>query len=40
VLLPHIGSASIETRTEMAIVTAKNIIAVLDNTIMPKEVQF
>ncbi|KAL4089500.1 hypothetical protein QTP88_024526 [Uroleucon formosanum] len=40
VLLPHIGSASIETRTEMAILTAKNIIAVLDNTTMPKEVQF
>lgn len=40
VLLPHIGSASIETRTEMAITTAKNIIAVLDNTPMPNEVQF
>jgi len=39
-LLPHIGSASIETRTEMAILTAKNIIAVLDNTAMPREVQF
>jgi len=40
VLLPHIGSASVETRTEMAILTAKNIIAVLDNIAMPKEVQF
>jgi len=40
VLLPHIGSASIETRTEMAVLTAKNIIAVLDNTPMPAEVQF
>jgi len=40
VLLPHIGSASIETRTEMAITTAKNIIAALDNTSMPNEVQF
>jgi len=39
VLLPHIGSASIETRTEMAVVTAKNIIAVLDNSAMIKEVQ-
>jgi len=39
VLLPHIGSASIETRTEMAIVTAKNIIAVLDNTSMINELQ-
>jgi len=40
VLLPHIGSAAIETRTEMAVLTANNIIAVLDNTLMPKEVQF
>jgi len=40
VLLPHIGSASVETRTEMAILTAKNIIAALDNSAMPKEVQF
>ncbi|CAI6361185.1 unnamed protein product [Macrosiphum euphorbiae] len=40
VLLPHIGSASIETRTEIAILTAKNIIAVLDNTAMSTEVQF
>ncbi|CAH1709468.1 unnamed protein product [Aphis gossypii] len=39
VLLPHIGSSSIETRTEMAVVTAKNIIAVLDNSAMTKEVQ-
>lgn len=39
VLLPHIASASIETRTEMAIVTAKNIIAVLNNHAMIKEVQ-
>lgn len=39
VLLPHIGSANIETRIEMAEVTAKNIIAVLDNIPMPKEVQ-
>lgn len=29
VLLPHIGSASIETRTEMAIMAAKNAIAVI-----------
>lgn len=39
VLLPHIASASIETRTEMATVTAKNIIAVLDNTSMINELQ-
>mgnify|MGYP000849810787 FL=1 len=29
VLLPHIGSASIETRTEMAVMAAKNAIAVI-----------
>jgi len=40
VLLPHIGSATIETRTEMAVIAAQNIIAVLDNTAMPSEVQF
>lgn len=38
VLLPHIGSAAIETRIEMAELTVKNIIAVLDNIPMPKEV--
>lgn len=38
VLLPHIGSAAIETRIEMAELTAKNIIAVLDSAPMPKEV--
>ncbi|XP_018055563.1 PREDICTED: glyoxylate reductase/hydroxypyruvate reductase [Atta colombica] len=30
VILPHIGSATIETRNEMACITAKNIIAVLE----------
>lgn len=39
VLLPHIGSAAIQTRIEMAELTAKNIIAVLDNSPMPKELQ-
>jgi len=39
VLLPHIGSATIETRTEMAVIVSNNIIAVLDNTAMPNEVQ-
>lgn len=39
VLLPHIGSAAIETRIEMAQLTARNIIAVLDNTPMPKELR-
>lgn len=28
-ILPHIGSAAIETREEMSRITAKNIIAVL-----------
>lgn len=31
-ILPHIGSAAIETREEMSIITAKNIIAVLKGT--------
>ena len=29
VLLPHVGSATIETRTEMALLAARNAIAVL-----------
>jgi len=36
VLLPHIESTSIDSRTEMAILTEKNIIAVLDNTVISK----
>lgn len=35
VILPHIGSATVETRNEMASITAKNIIAVLEG--IPKE---
>lgn len=40
VVLPHIGSATKETRDEMARITAKNIIAVLDGTPekMPAEI--
>lgn len=40
VVLPHIGSATIETRDEMARITAKNIIAVLEGTPenMPAEI--
>jgi glyoxylate reductase len=30
ILVPHIGSASIETRTKMALMTAENVIAVLE----------
>lgn len=41
VVLPHIGSATIETREEMSRVTAKNILAVLNNTpeSMPAQVK-
>jgi glyoxylate reductase len=38
VLLPHIGSASIETRTAMALLAADNAIAVLKGKTPPKEV--
>ncbi|CAG9862612.1 unnamed protein product [Phyllotreta striolata] len=37
VVLPHIGSAAIETRNEMGIVTARNIIAALNGDAMPFE---
>lgn len=37
VILPHIGSASIEARKAMAVLTAKNILAVLDGQQMPSE---
>ena len=36
-VLPHIGSATIETRTEMAELTARNIIAALRGIPMPSE---
>lgn len=39
VLLPHIGSASIETRIEMAILTANNILAALNGKNMPAELK-
>jgi glyoxylate reductase len=39
VLLPHIGSASIETRTAMALLAADNAIAVLKNEPPPREVK-
>ncbi|GIY06223.1 hypothetical protein CDAR_532341 [Caerostris darwini] len=35
VLLPHIGSATVETRTTMALLTAKNILAGLDGKPLP-----
>lgn len=37
VILPHIGSAAIETRQEMALITAKNVIAGLKGETMPFE---
>ncbi|MES2417473.1 MAG: D-glycerate dehydrogenase [Bacteroidota bacterium] len=37
-VLPHIGSATIETRTEMAVIAAKNIIAALNNEPMPQQI--
>ncbi|CAH1396756.1 unnamed protein product [Nezara viridula] len=37
VLTPHIGSATLETRDEMCILTAKNILAALDGEKMPAE---
>lgn len=41
VVLPHIGSATIETREEMSRITAKNILAVLNGTseAMPAQIK-
>lgn len=39
VVLPHIGSAVIETRSEMAELTAQNILAVLYGNAMPSELK-
>jgi len=38
VLLPHIGSATIQTRTTMATMAARNIISALEGTVMPARV--
>lgn len=38
VILPHIGSATIQTRTDMAVLTAHNILAALEGKAMPAEV--
>lgn len=35
VVIPHLGSANIETRIEMAKLTADNIIAALENKPLP-----
>ncbi|WP_432710909.1 2-hydroxyacid dehydrogenase [Pedobacter sp.] len=37
-VLPHIGSATVETRDNMAVMAAKNIIAVLQNQKMPQTI--
>ncbi|XP_031354037.1 glyoxylate reductase/hydroxypyruvate reductase-like [Photinus pyralis] len=37
VVLPHIGSASIETRNAMAVLTARNIVSALKGETMPSE---
>lgn len=39
VVLPHIGSATVETRTEMAELTARNILAALSGDRMPSELK-
>ncbi|XP_072944651.1 glyoxylate reductase/hydroxypyruvate reductase [Epargyreus clarus] len=39
VILPHIGSASIEARNTMSELTASNILAALNNTDMPAEIK-
>ena len=36
-LLPHLGSASVETRTEMAEITVNNILSGLEGGDMPAE---
>ena len=38
VLIPHLGSATIETRTAMAVLAARNAIAVLDGADPPTPV--
>ena len=37
VILPHIGSATVETRTAMSVLTARNILSALCNKQMPSE---
>jgi lactate dehydrogenase-like 2-hydroxyacid dehydrogenase len=38
VLLPHIGSASVETRTKMAVLAAQNLVAGLRGDPLPNPV--
>lgn len=39
VILPHIGGATMETLSEMAIMTAKNVVAGIRGTAMPAELK-
>lgn len=39
VLIPHIGSATVDSRNQMALITARNILAVLLNEEMPAEIK-
>jgi glyoxylate reductase len=39
VLAPHIGSATVETRTKMALIAAENVIAVLEGGVPPNPVR-
>ena len=38
-VLPHIGSATVETRTEMAVLAARNMLAGLKGEPMPAQVK-
>jgi len=38
VVIPHIGSATLQSRTGMAILTARNILAGIEGTKLPEEV--
>jgi phosphoglycerate dehydrogenase-like enzyme len=35
-ILPHIGSATVETREKMALTAARNVLAALNNEVMPQ----
>lgn len=39
VLIPHIGSATLQTRTKMATLTAENLIAASQNSPIPAELK-
>jgi len=39
VVLPHIGSATVETRTAMSLLTARNILSALSGKPMPSQLR-